>query len=112
MVKDTLFVVKDIRADNDIIAIFDNYDLCVDFIVDEFGYDENLADASIVEFEDWCIETDRYNPETDGEFEDFFDFEIFEKFVRIALEKNINYFDDCYCFDVEIYQRNETGAFS
>lgn len=110
MVNDTLFVVKDARYD--IMAIFDKRNLCIDFIVNEFGNDENFADATIEEFEDWCIETDRYNPEADGDFEDFFDFEIFEKFVRAKLKKNINYFDDCYCFNVEVYLRDETGAFA
>lgn len=110
MVNDTLFVVKDACAN--IMAIFDNRNLCIDFIINEFGNDEEFADVSIVEFEDWCIETDRYNPETDGEFEDFFDFDVFEKFMRIKLEKNINYFDDCYCFNVEVFSRDETEAFT
>ena len=110
MVNDILYVVK--TAGHSFMTIFDDRNLCIDFIVNEFGNDEFFADASIVEFEDWCIKTDRYNPETDGEFEDFFDFDIFEIFVRTKLEKNINHFDDCYCFNVEVFSRDETGAFT
>ena len=110
MVNDILYVIK--ITGNDFMAIFDDRNICINFIANEFGNDELFADASIVDFEDWCIETDRYNPETDGEFEDFFDFDIFEIFVRAKLEKDINYFDDCYCFNVEVFSRDETGAFS
>jgi hypothetical protein len=110
MVNDILYVVK--ITGSDFMAIFDDRNICINFIVNEFGNDELSADASIVEFEDWCIETDRYNPETDGEFEDFFDFDIFEIFMRAELEKDINYFDDCCCFNVEVFSRDETGAFT
>lgn len=116
MVNDTLFVVKDTRCDDGTMTIFDNRNLCIDFIVKEYGYDERLADATMAEFEDWCYLTDRYNPEINGDpeafFVDFFDYEIFKIFIREKLKKNIYYFDDCFCFNVEIYQRDETGAFT
>jgi hypothetical protein len=110
MVKDTLFVVKDTRSDDGTMTIFDNCDLCIDFIAEEFGH--NLVDITEVTFENWCYLTNRYTPEMNGDTEAFFDFEIFKIFIREKLKKNIYYFADYFYFDVEIYQRDETGAFS
>lgn len=80
--------------------LFIDREICIEYIVKNWGDDTEFWECCIEDFNDWCID---HNYKVD--------MSLFGEYIKYMLNKDIFYFNDYELFHVECFSKCGKGTF-
>lgn len=97
---DTIYSVTALDRDDDERRLFIDREICIEYIVKNWGDDTEFWDFCIKDFKKWCID---HNYEIE--------MSLIRKYMKYMLNKNIHYFDEYELFEVHYFHKLGKGTF-
>lgn len=95
-----IYSVTALDRKDDEMRLFIGREICIEYLIKNWGNNTNFWDYCMDDFADWCI---------DHIYESNVSF--FKEYMKDMLNKNIHYFDDYELFKVNCFHRYGLGAF-
>lgn len=85
---------------DDEIRLFIDREICIEYIVKNWGDDTDFWEYCMNDFVDWCIDHDYKN-----------EMSLMGDYMRYMLNKDIHYFDEYELFETNVFNKLGQGTF-
>lgn len=101
-----IFSVTALDRNDNGMRLFIDREICIEYLIKNWGNDVDFWECCIEDFEDWCIDHN-YNLNESLKINE----PIFKDYMRYMLNKNIHYFDDYDLFEISCFHKQGFGTF-